>query len=195
MDMFMDKLAQKLTAQEMIRANMAADAEEMDKLKGRNREYSECLDQMKKLVDESIAKVNQLKAEEAGNNAARDAEVMAALEAMKTELAEALESMKAEQEGVRETLQSQMEEKLEATNESVHKECVKVYRNVQAVVVEESGKQTESLKENLTQTVSAAVKGHSGKLNAILVLSIISLILSLGSVGLYLLNMMNFKLF
>ena len=33
MDTFMDKLAQKLNAQEMIKANSAADAEEMDQLK------------------------------------------------------------------------------------------------------------------------------------------------------------------
>ena len=33
MDTFMDKLAQTLNAQEMIKANSAADAEEMDQLK------------------------------------------------------------------------------------------------------------------------------------------------------------------
>ena len=38
MDTFMDKLAQKLNAQEMIKANSAADAEEMDQLqKGTER--------------------------------------------------------------------------------------------------------------------------------------------------------------
>ena len=37
MDTFMDKLAQKLNAQEMIKANSAADAEEMDQLKSQPR--------------------------------------------------------------------------------------------------------------------------------------------------------------
>lgn len=37
MDTFMDKLAQKLNAQEMIKANSAADAEEMDQLKSQLR--------------------------------------------------------------------------------------------------------------------------------------------------------------
>ena len=46
MDTFMDKLAQKLNAQEMIKANSAADAEEMDQLKNQLREYDECLAQM-----------------------------------------------------------------------------------------------------------------------------------------------------
>ena len=39
MDTFMDKLAQKLTAQEIIRGNLAADAEEMDTLKEQVKDY------------------------------------------------------------------------------------------------------------------------------------------------------------
>ena len=46
MDTFMDKLAQKLNAQEMIKANSAADAEEMNQLKNQLREYDECLAQI-----------------------------------------------------------------------------------------------------------------------------------------------------
>ena len=49
MDTFMDKLAQKLNAQEMIKANSAADAEEMDQLKNQLREYDECLAQMQQV--------------------------------------------------------------------------------------------------------------------------------------------------
>ena len=41
-------------------------------------------------------------------------------------------------------LQKHVDEKLSTTEENVHKECVKVYRNVQAVVVEENEKQTRS---------------------------------------------------
>ena len=52
MDTFMDKLAQKLNAQEMIRANSAADAEEMDQLKSQLREYDECLAQMQQVNKE-----------------------------------------------------------------------------------------------------------------------------------------------
>ena len=40
MDTFMDKLAQKLNAQEMIKANSAADAEEMDQLKNQPQQQS-----------------------------------------------------------------------------------------------------------------------------------------------------------
>ena len=72
-------------------------------------------------------------------------------------------------------------------NENVHKECVKVYRNVQAVVVEENGKQTETLVNSV-----AALKG---KLNAVLGVSITAMILALAGVVLQVLNLLNFKLF
>lgn len=52
MDTFMDKLAQKFTAQEMIKANAAAEAEEMNRLKIQVQEYTECLNRMQRLCDE-----------------------------------------------------------------------------------------------------------------------------------------------
>ena len=58
MDTFMDKLAQKLNAQEMIKANSAADAEEMDQLKNQLREYDECLAQMQQ-VNKELKAINQ----------------------------------------------------------------------------------------------------------------------------------------
>ena len=201
MDMFMDKLAQKLTAQEMIKANMAADAEEMNKLKGKTKEYTEALEQIKKLVEdgvgklraarvdgkeidrlveESIFKINQIKAEDDR----KDAETAAAVEALKAETIAVLEAIK-----------EQLGEKLEASNENVHKECVKVYRNVQAVVVEENNKQTEGLKESMNETVAAAVKGFKGKLTAILIFAILSFLLAAGSVALQVMEMLNFKFF
>ena len=57
MDTFMDKLAQKLNAQEMIRANSAADAEEMDQLKSQLREYDECLAQLQQ-VNKELKAIN-----------------------------------------------------------------------------------------------------------------------------------------
>ena len=73
------------------------------------------------------------------------------------------------------------------SDEFTHRENVKVYRNVQAVVVEENSKQTEN--------ITAAVKKLRGKLNGILGVSIAALIISLGSLVIQILNMMNFKFF
>ena len=201
MDTFMDKLAQKLTAQEMIKANMAADAEEMNKLKEKTREYAECLEQMQKLVDSGVIKINEA---QKTTEVQMNAEVKAVLEELKAQLAgqpEALESVKtlindvkcmtADLDGTLKEktgdLETALSEKTGIVNESIHKECVKVYRNVQAVVVEENEKQSESL--------AATVNGLRGKLNAILGVSIAALILALGSVVIQVLNLLNFKFF
>ena len=49
MDNFMDKLAQKISAQEMIKANSQAEAEEMKRLQLQVSEYEKILQEMRKL--------------------------------------------------------------------------------------------------------------------------------------------------
>ena len=61
MDMFMDKLAQKLTAQEIIKANTAADVEELNKLKNQIAEYNECLVKLQKLIDDGAARFSGIR--------------------------------------------------------------------------------------------------------------------------------------
>lgn len=75
-------------------------------------------------------------------------------------------------------------------SESVHKECVKVYRNVQAVVVEEGEKQ-----KSITTGITEDVKSVNGKMGAILGVSVAALIFSLASAALQILNVLNVKLF
>ena len=62
MDTFMDKLAQKFTAQEMIKANAAAETEEMNRLRAQVQEYTECLNRMQKIC----AEIEQTAAEAKG---------------------------------------------------------------------------------------------------------------------------------
>lgn len=64
MDMFMDKLAQKLTAQEIIKANTAADVEELNKLKNQIAEYNECLGKLQKLIDDGFGKLSGIHADD-----------------------------------------------------------------------------------------------------------------------------------
>ena len=71
-------------------------------------------------------------------------------------------------------------------NENVHKECVKVYRNVQAVVVEESGKQVAAASE-----AASTLNGVKGRQGAILGLSAASLIIALASLAMQILGMLN----
>lgn len=57
MDTFMDKLAQKLTAQEMIKANTTAETEELVQLRKQLAEYNACLEKFRRLVDEGAEKL------------------------------------------------------------------------------------------------------------------------------------------
>lgn len=65
MDSFIDKLAQKFTAQEIIKANATAEAEELHRAREQVRQYEECLDEMKQVNDstkealEQFAEFNQ----------------------------------------------------------------------------------------------------------------------------------------
>lgn len=52
MDTFMDKLAQRFTAQEMIKANAMAEVEEMNRLKAQVEEYTHCLNRMQQVCAE-----------------------------------------------------------------------------------------------------------------------------------------------
>ena len=81
---------------------------------------------------------------------------------------------------------SKLTEKFAALEENVHKECVKVYRNVQAVVVEENSKQSDAM----TETMSTVGK-MKGKTGAILGISAAALLVSLGSVVLQLMQIMG----
>ena len=174
MDTFMDKLAQKLNAQEMIKANSAADAEEMDQLKSQLREYDECLAQMQQ-VNKELKAINQEMEKLMSETIAPEVtklseEGVAALQKLQQENTEKLEA-----------LGQQYTAKLE---ENVHKECVKVYRNVQAVVVEENEKQTEA--------IAAKVKENlGGKLNGVLGVSIAAVVLTVADIVLHVLSILH----
>lgn len=270
MDMFMDKLAQKLNAQEIIRANTAADTEELNRLKNQVAEYNECLKRLRSLIDEGTEKLRG--AQTGGESVERlVAESLEKLQSVRQdntgleELGKKLEELGTKLEGRLAELESRMDrqpgelagkldelggkisrqpeelgkklsvlegkiagqpeefgrrllelekrlvqsggsgrelreslERLEqnvterldgttaAVDESIHKECVKVYRNVQAVVMEESEKQAK--------TVGSAMEevGATGKkLGTILGISVVALIISLTGVVIQVLNLLH----
>ena len=64
MDMFTDRLAEKLAAQEIITANSAADAEQIARLKNQIVEYDECLSRLRGLIEDGAAKLENSRAGE-----------------------------------------------------------------------------------------------------------------------------------
>ncbi len=219
MDNFMDKLAQKLTSSEIIKANSAADAAELERLQKQLDQYDACLQEMRKLslrnventdkigelLDESVQKIQSFQAgdkdfarleEQMQMQLQEQGTMLTALEErIKTnfrrseeELASLKEEMRTAMEGMKpsaEEIVPSMEEMLEKSNDFVHKENVKVYRNVQAVVVEETKKQTEALEPVL--------KKSTGKVKAAFVFAVLAFIAAAADLVLNLL--IHFKIF
>lgn len=133
MDTFIDKLAQKKNAQEMIRANSAAEAAKMAEMQNQLKSYDE--------VMQEIRRVNLKTSENVENVRKVLAECMEKLEGLETEDRDA-GNVEQELAGIKALLQ----ERLAQSEDFMHKESVKVYRNVQAAFTEELAKQTEQAK-------------------------------------------------
>lgn len=314
MDIYLDKLAQRLTAQDIIQANTVADMEEMNKLKAQIAEYHRCLEELKRLMDEEAAKlrtsqmsgenVNRLVDEgiekiraiqadsrggeelqlklsqqlntlevQVGNKldalqkqvndkleilqqaggridaleqvggkldaieqqiggrldalgqqvseklgtveqqvseklgtveqqvseklgtmeqqmsdqlGSMNQQVGEKLNGMNRQVGTTLEKLERQAEAPKDLDENKLTEKFATLEDNVHKECVKVYRNVQAVVVEENTKQSDAMTETMT-----AVGKMKGKTGAILGISAAALLASLGSIILQLMQVMG----
>ncbi|MDR0949494.1 MAG: hypothetical protein LBM69_08285 [Lachnospiraceae bacterium] len=61
MDIFTDRLAQRLQAQELIRANSAAEVEKLNNLQNEVKDYQECISQMRIILDAIRTEVERLR--------------------------------------------------------------------------------------------------------------------------------------
>ena len=213
MDMFMDKLAQKLTAQEIIRANSAADTEELNRLRNQIAEYNACLTKLQRLIDEGSEKFQAIQMGKAESNIEGDiGKIKLSLQQNMSELIKrlgeldeklavvndpVLEVMTGLEKSLQEKLQQfdskleeqadgQLTEKLSVMEESIHKECVKVYRNVQAVILEESEKQREAASKS-----SSEANSTGKKVGTLLIVSVLALVFSILGIVLQVLSMLN----
>lgn len=206
MDNFMDKLAQKFSAQEMIRANSHAEAEEMKRLKLQVSEYEKILQEMRKLnykntelaeklelmIGDNAGKIQSMKEDERKFIAAlRDLteEQTRNREAELERRAEERLEKEREAEGRKEmditAVEKMLEDKFQHSDDFVHKENVKVYRNVQAVVVEEIKRVTEQSKKSNSELKDDLKIEMDDRLKKVAVFSMISMIASAVSVVLW----------
>lgn len=215
MDMFMDKLAQKLTAQEIIRANTAADTEELNRLRNRIAEYNECLTKLQRLIDDGSEKLRAIQAGNAALDGSMEDNIEKVGDSLRQEMSKMMECLDNLNKSVEERLSvsnepvltaltglqaklqeldGKLEEKTDAMlperqddiEESVHKECVKVYRNVQAVVLAESEKQKEAVAASASGTANVGKK-----VGAVLKVSVAALIFSMFGIALQILGMLG----
>ena len=196
MDNFMDKLAQKVNAQEMIKANSQAEAAEMKRLQMQVAEYEKILQEMRKLnyknaelsdkmeamIGDNAGKIEGMKEDEHRLVTAlrdltdeqtrnREAELgKKESETLERELAET-EKYKNQIRDIAELL----EKKFANSDDFVHKENVKVYRNVQAATAEELEKQTQAVISNQQEL--------AGKNKGLYTVAIWTLVVSLVNLG------------
>lgn len=151
MDTFMDKLAQKFTAQEMIKANAAAEAAELQRTRDQVKQYDDCLQEMKQVNEDTKAALVQMqKTLNAGLEQFRKAEIPTdGLNELVEVSLNRIQEIQNNTEEIQAGLNQYLENKSGEMMDYVHKECVKVYRNVQAVVVEEMNKQNEEMNAKL----------------------------------------------
>ena len=172
MDNFMDKIAQKLNSQELIRANAAADAAELESLekqlaifKEQMDKYDDCIQEMRKLnlkniesaqgvqnlADTANEKLGQTVGEVEAESVSRikqtsEVSIAGINQALSESLAKIAE-IKENSDNLEQItenmsgLQTKLEELFRNLEDFLHTDNVKVYRNVQASVVEELEKQ------------------------------------------------------
>ncbi|MBR5597642.1 MAG: hypothetical protein IKW30_09590 [Lachnospiraceae bacterium] len=215
MDNFIDRLAQKFIAGEVIKANSAAEERELKKLREQVAEYERCLQEMRKiqltntqsaqnlhdlmvestesmrkLTQESITKISdvQLAAD------AQKSDAKKAVDTAATTMAQMEESVLKMQETVNslsevlEKNQKDIKEWFGQADDFLHKENVKVYRNVQAVVVEEVGNKADAIMKAQQESVGKATK-------PILVVAVLTFLAAMASVVLQIFESLGIPLF
>ena len=226
MDTFIDKLAQKRNAQEMILANMTAEAAKMEQMQNQMKAYDELMQEIRQVNLKTAANLSEVqnmlkeytsklesmqddsgRAEETRQmldriegilkDNSRDEEFRQVLNRIKellednsrneetvqalNRIKELLEDSSRNEETVQALTQLRevVEEKFRQSDDYLHKENVKVYRNVQAAVAEELSKQTEELKKS-----QQANRGSK----AVLPISILILLAVLADIAVHLLG-------
>lgn len=169
MDNFIDKLAQKFSAQDMIRANLAAEAKETRKLREKMESYEALLQEMRQINlknMESAERVNTLLQDGAG----ADREYMQEL------FAKADEKLHAENVKVYRNVQAAIQEGLEGQTKTL---------------LEEQQKQIEKQHELIQKQADVAKKNNI----FVKVMLILTFLGVAAEVVLQVLDIMNFKFF
>ncbi len=150
MDTFIDKLAQKRNAQEMIRANMTAEAVKMEQLQNQMQAYDELMREIRQVNLKTVENVTEVQAVLK--------ECMEKLEAMQEANSQSVNAQGVDKEQELAQIKELLEEKFKQSDDFLHRENVKVYRNVQAAVSDELNKQTEVLQSEKRHSKNGAGK-------------------------------------
>lgn len=207
MDNFMDKLAQKFNAEELMKANKHAETVQMEQLQLQVAEYEKLLQEMRKLNYKNMELSERMETvigENADKIANLQVDQFKTLDLLRTLVDDQANNIKEEarrdeqnreqkllddQEAAMKARQNldSLEELLKKSDEFAHKENVKVYRNVQAVIIEELKKQTEEI-----ATMSKKTKS---RLTLVTILSVLTFLLAALGVATQILLELNLLVF
>ncbi len=210
----MDKIAQKLNSQEIIRANAAADAAELENLekqltlfKEQMEKYDDCLQEMRKLnlkniesaqgvqdlADKANEKLGQTVGEVEAASVSRikqtsDLSIAGINQTLNESLAKIAEIKENSEQYERITenmsgISNKQEELFRHLEDFLHTDNVKIYRNVQAALVEELEKQTAELKETSEKA--------AGQNRILLPFMIITMIISIANLAVTIARIFN----
>ncbi len=210
----MDKIAQKLNSQEIIRANAAADAAELENLekqltlfKEQMEKYDDCLQEMRKLnlkniesaqgvqdlADKANEKLGQTVGEVEAASVSRikqtsDLSIAGINQTLNESLAKIAEIKENSEQYERITenmsgISNKQEELFRHLEDFLHTDNVKIYRNVQAALVEELEKQTTELKD--------AFEKAAGQNRILLPFMIITMIISISNLAVTIARIFN----
>jgi hypothetical protein len=216
MDNFMDKISQKLNSQDLIRANSAADAAELENLesqvavfKEQMEKYDDCMQEMRQLNLKNMESAQDV--QNLTSQAAQDVQNLTSQAGEKLE--KTLDEMgSASIAGIHQTVEQSLakiaeiqdnsdKDSLDKMNQAVsgltekqdeafksledflHTDNVKVYRNVQAAMIEELEKQTNELKETQEKFTKSS--------RVLLPFVIITMVLSLANVCILVAQILN----
>lgn len=163
MDSFMDKIAQKFGTSDVIRANAEAEARELDGAREQVAEYEKILSEIRRLNLKCV-ETNEMTNQLAKAGLERLDEYKA--QGIGKDYSEDIESIKAS---------------IKEQEDFIHKENVRVYRNVQASVVDELKLQTEALSIQ-NKALEKKVKSIKGAAVTGLVFSIVTTVVLVGYV-------------
>lgn len=163
MDSFKDKIAEKFGTTDLIRANSEAETRELNNAKSRIEDLENAVSEMRRL-SLKCAETNELTTQVIQASIEKIEETSAA--GTSCDYTEKLDAIEAELEALKSSLEASFKDQ----EEVIHKENVRVYRNVQAAIIDELKQQSEAI---------AAQHLHiERKLSGIKPISIIALVFS-----------------
>jgi hypothetical protein len=143
MDNFIDKIAQKLGSQDLIRANASAEAKEMVQMKGKLEEYETLILQMRQVHLKNVELLRRMQKTVDALEQLEDDNVVDEKK-IDSNNGESLDELKEKIEAIKVSLETSSK----CIEELIHTEDVKVFRNVEAVVEEGFSKQWKMIQED-----------------------------------------------